>query len=58
MKMVAEGVATAHSVWHLAKKLNNSMPITEQVFNVVHHDKPVQLAAKELMERPLWEELD
>jgi glycerol-3-phosphate dehydrogenase (NAD(P)+) len=58
MKTIAEGVATAHSVCHLAKKLNISMPITEQVFNVVHHDKSVQLAARELMERPLREELD
>ncbi len=58
MKMVAEGVATAHSVWHLAEKLNISMPITEQVYHVVHHAKSVELAAKELMERPLREELD
>jgi len=58
MKMVAEGVETAHSVWHLARKLNVSMPISEQVAEVLHHGKPVRQAALELMERPLREELD
>ncbi len=58
MKMVAEGVETAHSVWHLSKKLNVSMPISEQVALVLHHGKQVDLAARELMERPLREELD
>ena len=58
MKMVAEGVATAHSVLHLAKKLNVAMPISEQVALVLHHGKSAEEAARELMERPLREELD
>jgi len=58
MKMVAEGVETAHSVWHLAKKLNVSMPISEQVALVLHHGRQLEEAATELMERPLREELD
>ncbi len=58
MKMVAEGVETADSVWHLARKLNVSMPISEQVALVLHHGKQLDLAARELMERPLREELD
>jgi len=58
MKMVAEGVETAHSVWHLSRSLDVSMPISEQVAMVLHHGKSVQQAAKELMERPLREELD
>jgi glycerol-3-phosphate dehydrogenase (NAD(P)+) len=58
MKMVAEGVETAHSVWHLAQKLNVSMPISEQVALVLHHGKQLEPAATELMERPLREELD
>ena len=58
MKMIAEGVETAHSVWHLARKLNVSMPISEQAALVLHHGKSVEQAARELMERPLREELD
>lgn len=58
MKMVAEGVETAHSVRQLAKRLNVSMPISEQVALVLHHDKQIEEAARELMERPLREELD
>ena len=58
MKMVAEGVETAHSVWHLSRKLNVSMPISEQVALVLHHGKQLEDAARELMERPLREELD
>jgi len=58
MKMVAEGVETAHSVWHLSRKLDVSMPISEQVANALHQGKPVPEAAVALMERPLREELD
>lgn len=58
MKMIAEGVETAHSVWHLARKLDITMPISEQTALVLHHGKSLVQAAKELMERPLREELD
>jgi glycerol-3-phosphate dehydrogenase (NAD(P)+) len=58
MKMVAEGVETAHSVWHLSRKLDVPMPISEQVANVLHQGKSVREAAVELMQRPLREELD
>jgi len=58
MKMVAEGVETAASVWQLARKRRISMPISEQVALVLHHGKSVQQAAADLMERPLHEELD
>jgi glycerol-3-phosphate dehydrogenase len=58
MKMVAEGVETAHSVWLLAKRLDVAMPISEQVAMVLHQGKSVEQAARELMERPLREELE
>jgi glycerol-3-phosphate dehydrogenase (NAD(P)+) len=58
MKMVAEGVETAYSVWHLAKNLGVSMPISEQVAMVLYRGRSVQEAARELMERPLRGELD
>ena len=57
-QMVAEGVETAHSVWQLARKMDVSMPISEQVALVLHQGKSVSDAARELMERPLREELD
>lgn len=58
MKMVAEGVETAYSVWHLSKNLGVSMPISEQVAMVLYRGRSVQEAARELMERPLRGELD
>ena len=58
MKMVAEGVETAHSVRYLARKLNCSMPISEQVARVLHDGVQLEEAARELMERPMREELD
>ena len=58
MKMVAEGVATAESVWHLAERLDISMPISEQVAMVLYQGKSAQEAAQDLMKRPLREELD
>jgi len=58
MRMVAEGVETAHSVWNLAQKLGVAMPISEQVALVLHQGKAVREAAAALMERPLREELD
>lgn len=58
MKMVAEGVETARSVCGLALRLGIEMPIAERVNQVLHHGKPLQEAAQELMDRPLREELD
>ena len=51
-------VETAASVGHLAQTLAISMPISEQVALVLHHGKRLEQAAKELMDRPLREELD
>jgi glycerol-3-phosphate dehydrogenase (NAD(P)+) len=58
MKMIAEGVDTASSVWDLARALNVPMPISEQVARVLYHGKSLEQAARDLMERPLREELD
>jgi len=54
--MVAEGVQTAKSARELAHKLGVEMPITEQVYRVLHEDLPAQKALVELMTRPLKEE--
>lgn len=56
MQMVAEGVKTARSAYHLAQKLGVEMPITEQVYRVLYEDKPVRQAVSDLLARDLKRE--
>ncbi len=56
MKMVAEGIKNAESVYKLSQKYNVEMPITEQVYLVLYADKSPKLAASSLMGRKLKEE--
>lgn len=58
MRMVAEGVRTARSVYHLANKLNVEMPICEQVYQVLYEQKDPLAAVRELMERGLKHEME
>jgi glycerol-3-phosphate dehydrogenase (NAD(P)+) len=51
MKMVAEGVKTARSVYHLSTKLGVEMPISHQAYYVLHEDKPVEKALADLLAR-------
>ena len=51
MVMVAEGVRTARAAHELSKKIGVEMPITEQVYEVLFHDKEPRRAVGELMER-------
>jgi len=51
--MVAEGVATTASVRELAQRKGVEMPITEQVWQVLYHDKDPRQAITELMTREL-----
>ncbi len=53
MSMVAEGVATSESAYELARKHNVEMPIIEQIYQVIKHDKKAVDAVKELMKRSL-----
>lgn len=57
MRQVAEGVRTARSAYDLARRENVSMPIVEQVFEVLYHDKPLQTAMHELMTRHAGHEM-
>lgn len=57
MKMVAEGVKTSKSAYNLSKNLGLDMPITEQVYRVVHENKPAVQAVSDLMGRDLKPEL-
>lgn len=56
MTMVAEGVRTAQSVHDLSVREGVEMPISEQVYQVVHEGKSIRQAMVELMGRPLIRE--
>ena len=56
MHMVAEGVKTTLSAYQLAEKLGVSMPITEQMYQVLYQDKEPQQAVADLMTRALTSE--
>ncbi|MDD2364536.1 MAG: NAD(P)-dependent glycerol-3-phosphate dehydrogenase [Desulfuromonadaceae bacterium] len=53
MRMVAEGVKSAESVYRLAQTLEVEMPIVEKTFQILHEDKPARQAVIELMARDL-----
>lgn len=51
MNMVAEGVYTTESVYHLAKQMDVDMPITNALYHVLFESQPVEEALKDLMGR-------
>ncbi|UEX89143.1 NAD(P)H-dependent glycerol-3-phosphate dehydrogenase [Staphylococcus ratti] len=51
MNMVAEGVYTTQSVYHLAKHQGVEMPITEALYRVLFEKQPVEKELKILMGR-------
>jgi glycerol-3-phosphate dehydrogenase (NAD(P)+) len=53
MRMVAEGVKTSKSAYDLSKKMHIELPITEQVYAILYHDKNPREAVQELMARDL-----
>ncbi len=53
MRMVAEGVKSAESVYQLALRLGVDMPIVENTYQILHEDKPAREAVIELMARDL-----
>jgi glycerol-3-phosphate dehydrogenase (NAD(P)+) len=50
--MVAEGVLTTNAALGLARKHNVEMPITEQMYAILHDGKSPHAAIRELMTRP------
>lgn len=58
MKMVAEGVRTADSACALARREDVDMPITTEVYNVLHQNKPALAAVESLLGRALRHERD
>ena len=58
MRMVAEGVKTAHSVYHLSQKIGVEMPICEGVYHVLFEDADFADELNILMTRRLKDELE
>lgn len=50
-RTVAEGFSTARAAWRLAQKLGVDVPITEQVYHVLHEGRPLLDAMKLLLTR-------
>jgi glycerol-3-phosphate dehydrogenase (NAD(P)+) len=57
-KSVAEGFRTSAAAWTLALAKGVDMPITEQVFHVLHEGRPLLEAFKMLVTRAKKEELE
>lgn len=58
MRMVAEGVKTARSVYHLSKRLHVEMPICHAVYQILYEQLSPRDAVYLLMTRDLKNELD
>jgi glycerol-3-phosphate dehydrogenase (NAD(P)+) len=56
-RTVAEGYWTSAAVHRLAQREGVDMPISEQVYRVLHEDRPLTEAADELMGRSFKDEL-
>jgi glycerol-3-phosphate dehydrogenase (NAD(P)+) len=58
MRMVAEGVKTAKSVYNLSRKLKVEMPISHEIYRILYEDLSPKEAVMKLMTRDLKQELD
>ncbi|MCB9493965.1 MAG: NAD(P)-dependent glycerol-3-phosphate dehydrogenase [Desulfobacteraceae bacterium] len=58
MRMVAEGIKTAKSVYNLGKKLDIELPICEEIYNVLYNGEKPERSVLKLMTRRLKNEID
>ena len=56
--MVAEGFRNSRAIARLAARRGVEMPITEQMVQILYHDKPPRQAVKDLMSRELRAEAE
>jgi glycerol-3-phosphate dehydrogenase (NAD(P)+) len=56
MRMVAEGVKTTNAAVELARRAHIEMPITQQMYAVLHDGKDPRFAIRDLMDRSLKSE--
>ena len=57
MRMVAEGVKTAKSMYHLSRQIGVDMPICDQVYAALYEAKPIEEVISTLLGRPLGPEI-
>ena len=50
--MVAEGVGTTAPLLALAAQYNVELPVTQQVYAILHHGRAPKDAIREIMDRP------
>jgi glycerol-3-phosphate dehydrogenase (NAD(P)+) len=58
MRMVAEGVKTTRSVYHLARRQNVELPICEEMYRILYENRSPREAVATLMQRDLKHEPD
>jgi glycerol-3-phosphate dehydrogenase (NAD(P)+) len=58
MRMVAEGVKTAKSIYNLSRRLDVEMPISCEVYRMLYENESPRAALHRLMTRDLKHELD
>jgi len=58
MRMVAEGVKTAKSVYNLSRKIEVEMPIAHEIYRILYENVSPKEAVTRLMTRDLKHELD
>ncbi len=58
MRMVAEGVKTAKSVYNLSREIGVDMPISQEMYRILYEDLSPKEAVYRLMTRDLKQELD
>ena len=58
MRMVAEGVKTAKSLYNLSRRIGVEMPISCEIYNILYNSVAPEEAVCKLMTRGLREELD
>jgi glycerol-3-phosphate dehydrogenase (NAD(P)+) len=58
MKMVAEGVKTAKSIYDLSRKIEVEMPICEEIYRILYENMTPAEAVRRLMTRSLKDEFD
>lgn len=58
MRMVAEGVKTARSLYNLSQRLGVDMPIAHAIYRILYEDLDPKDAVHQLMTRDLKSELD
>ncbi len=51
IRQVVEGVSTAEEVWRLAQRYEVEMPLSEQVYGIIHHGWSPKQCLRELLSR-------